>query len=85
MKPEVRNFIESLKPDFEYLRIENQQAVGTYVNLPYLGKTLIDDSMTNFELIRLLVDAGYDNGKRIGKQELANELKHLLQIPNDYE
>lgn len=81
MKPEVRNFIESLKPEFPYIHIES----NGYVTLPYLGRILVDDTMTNFSLIQLIANSCNEQGRIWGKQELANDLKNLLQIPNDYD
>lgn len=81
MKPEVRNFIESLKPEFPYINIGNDGQVM----LPYLGLVKIDDSMTNFGIIQMIAQSVEKQGITIGKQELANDLKKLLQIPNDYD
>jgi len=89
MKPEVKQFIESLQPEFEYVHIETNahgsEGIGTYVTLPYLGRILIKDTTTNFDLVRLFNNDGIDRGVISGKQELANDLKKLLQIPNDYD
>jgi len=81
MRPEVKNFIESLQPEFPYIKIEN----NGQVMLPYLGFVKIDDTITNFGIIQMIAQSVEKNGIRIGRQDMANDLKKLLQMPNEYE
>ena len=87
MKPEVKQFILSLQPEFEYIHIETNahgpEGMGTYVTLPYLGRILIKDTTSNFDLVRLFNNDGIDRGVISGKRELADDLKKLLQIDSD--
>ena len=79
MKPEVKQFIESLKPEFPYINIQNDGQV----TLPYIGIIKIDDTMTNFGIIQLIANSCSEQGRKWGRQELANDLKNLLQIKDD--
>jgi len=81
MKPEVKQFIESLKPEFPYIHFGNDEKVV----LPYIGMVKIDDTMTNFSIIQLIANSCQEQGRIWGRQELANDMKKLLQIPNEYD
>jgi hypothetical protein len=79
MKPEVKQFIESIQKDFAQAKINPSTEV---VYIPFVG--LIDVSNKSvFDIIRMIHDDGYQCGISNGRYNLATDLKKLLQIKDD--